>query len=89
LRFEIATAIREDKAEAIVLGCAGMADLAAQLSAEFGVPVVDGVTAAVKHAEGLIALGLKTAKRGAYAAPLEKPYLGMLNGFAPAAMLNI
>ncbi|MGV1872083.1 aspartate/glutamate racemase family protein [Agrobacterium rosae] len=89
LRFEIAAAIREDKAEAIVLGCAGMADLAAQLSAEFGVPVVDGVTAAVKHAEGLIALGLKTAKRGAYAAPLEKPYLGMLNGFTPAAMLNI
>lgn len=89
LRSEIAAAIREDRAEAIVLGCAGMADLAAKLSAEFGLPVVDGVTAAVKHAEGLITLGLKTAKRGAYAAPVDKPYLGMLDGFAPAAMLDV
>ncbi len=89
LRFEIAAAIREDRAEAIILGCAGMADLAAKLSDEFGVPVVDGVSAAVKQAEGLVALGLKTAKRGAYATPLDKPYLGMLEGFSPAAMAKL
>jgi allantoin racemase len=89
LRSEIDAAIREDRAEAIILGCAGMADLAAQLSAEFGVPVVDGVSAAVKQAEGLITLGLKTAKRGAYATPVDKPYLGMLQGFAPGAMFDI
>lgn len=89
LRFEIGAAIRDDRAEAIVLGCAGMADLAAQLSSEFGVPVVDGVSAAVKHAEGLVTLGLGTAKTGAYATPLAKPYLGMLEGFAPAALLKI
>ncbi len=89
LRFEIAAAIREDRAEAIILGCAGMADLAAELSDEFGVPVVDGVSAAVKQAEGLVALGLKTAKRGAYAPPLDKPYLGMLEGFSPAAMAKL
>ena len=40
---EIARALAEDGAEAIVLGCAGMADLAASLGAECGVPVIDGV----------------------------------------------
>ncbi len=33
---EIEAAIRDDRAEAIVLGCAGMADLAEDLSAEYG-----------------------------------------------------
>lgn len=86
LRSEIATALRDDKAEAIVLGCAGMADLTAELRAEFGVPVIDGVAAAVKHAEGLIALGLSTAKRGAYASPVAKPYKGLLESFEPQTL---
>ncbi|QND55093.1 aspartate/glutamate racemase family protein (plasmid) [Phyllobacterium sp. 628] len=83
LRAEIEKALREDCAEAIVLGCAGMADLAHRLQNEYGVPVIDGVSAAVKLAEGLIALGLKTSKRGAYASPLPKPYVGLLAPFAP------
>lgn len=83
LREEIALAIRDDRAEAIVLGCAGMADLAAELREEFGVPVVDGVAAAVKQAESLVAMGLSTAKRGAYATPLAKPYRGLLETFQP------
>lgn len=69
---EIARALEEDGAEAIVLGCAGMADLARDYAAEFGVPVIDGVTAAVKLVEGLAALGLTTAKRGGYAFPAAK-----------------
>lgn len=84
LRNEIVRAIAEDNAEAIVLGCAGMADLARTLQSEFGMPVIDGVGAAIKHAEALIALGLTTSKRGAYAAPVAKPYLGALSAFAPA-----
>jgi allantoin racemase len=84
LRNEIVRAIAEDNAEAIVLGCAGMADLARILSREFGLPVIDGVGAAVKQAEALVALGLSTSKRGAYAAPIAKPYSGALAGFAPA-----
>lgn len=86
LRGEIARAIDEDRAEAIVLGCAGMADLAHRLQAEFGVPVIDGVGAAVKQAEALIALGLSTSKRGAYANPLAKPYRGALESFAPGTV---
>ena len=80
---EIGRALEEDRAEAIVLGCAGMADLAAALSTAFGVPVVDGVACAVTLAEGLAVLGLATSKRGLYAKPLPKPYSGLMAGFAP------
>jgi allantoin racemase len=80
---EIARALSYDGAEAIVLGCAGMADLAASLGAEFSVPMIDGVGAAVVMAEGLAALGLKTSKRGGYARPLAKAYSGPLARFSP------
>lgn len=86
LRSEISAALKDDRAEAIVLGCAGMADLTASLRQEFGVPVIDGVAAAVKQAESLIAQGLSTAKRGAYATPVSKTYHGDLARFSPAAM---
>lgn len=86
LRQEIALALKEDRAEAIVLGCAGMADLTAELRTEFGVPVIDGVAAAVKQAESLVAMGLSTAKRGAYATPVAKPYHGLLEAFQPDRM---
>lgn len=72
LAAEVDAARREDQAEAIVLGCAGMADLCDQLTAETGVLVIDGVTAAVKFAEAVAGTGYKTSKLGAYAAPLEK-----------------
>jgi allantoin racemase len=87
LRAEIAAALEQDRAEAIVLGCAGMADLVDSLRAEFGVAVIDGVAAAVKQAEMLVALGLTTAKRGAYARPVSKPYTGGLEAFAPDMLL--
>jgi len=80
---EIALALEEDRAEAIVLGCAGMADLARSLSIEHGVPVVDGVASAVKLVEGLAQIGLRTSHRGGYASPAEKTYHGMLAPFAP------
>ena len=51
---EARLALRDDGAEAIVLGCAGVAGLVAPMSAALGVPVVDGVTAAVKMVEGLV-----------------------------------
>ena len=45
-------AMAEDGAEAVVLGCAGLADLVGPLSDALGVPVVDGVAAAVGIASG-------------------------------------
>ena len=83
LEAEIERAIEEDRAEAIVLGCAGMADLAAAYQQKYGLPVVEGVGAAVKQAETLAALGLSTSKRGSYATPVGKAYVGLLKDFAP------
>jgi allantoin racemase len=85
---ECETAILEDKSGAIVLGCAGMADLSQYLENKLGVPVIDGVTAAVKFAEALVSLGLKTSKRGDLAYPLHKPYRGVLAEYAPPHRIN-
>lgn len=64
--------LSEDNVEAIVLGCAGMAHLCHELSTELGVPVIDGVTAAVKLAEAMAGGHFRTSKTGAYAFPREK-----------------
>lgn len=76
IEAEIDAAKREDRAEAIVLGCAGMADLAAALSERHGLPVVDGVAAAVVLVEALARLGLRTSKLGGYAPPRPKSITG-------------
>ncbi|HEY8547281.1 MAG TPA: aspartate/glutamate racemase family protein [Acidimicrobiales bacterium] len=68
LRAHVEAALADDGAEAVVLGCAGMADLAGELAVAYGVPVVDGVAAATTFAEALVATGLTTSKVGAYAA---------------------
>ena len=80
---ECKRAVAEDGAGAIVLGCAGMVDLCEIIGPEIGVPVVDGVTAAVKFVESLVALGLCTSKHGDYASPLPKKYLGLVAGMSP------
>jgi allantoin racemase len=69
-------AIDEDHAEVICLGCAGMASLDKELEQALGVPVIDGVVAAVKLAEGLHDYGLKTSKVGAFATPSPKQIQG-------------
>jgi allantoin racemase len=60
-----------------------MADLVRYLQDKLNVPVIDGVTAAVKFAEALVGLGLRTSKRGDLAYPLHKPYKGSLAAYAP------
>lgn len=85
---ECERAIVEDGSGAIVLGCAGMADLNKYLEDKLGVPVIDGVTAAVKFAEALVGLGLKTSKRGDLAYPLHKSYRGNLASYAPRPRAN-
>jgi allantoin racemase len=80
---EIERALAEDGAEAIVLGCAGMTDLARDLERKAGVPVLDGVACGVSLAESLVRIGLRTSKRNSYAPPLAKPYAGEFKRFAP------
>jgi allantoin racemase len=72
LVLEIKRARDEDGAEAIVLGCAGMSSLCARLKHATGVPVIDGVTAAVKMAEALVGAGYATSKVNSYDYPLSK-----------------
>ena len=67
IEIEILSALKNDGAEAIVLGCSGMTRLTDSLSAQFGVPVIDGISSAVVMAEALVSIGLKTSKIGAYA----------------------
>jgi len=76
-------ALDQDRSGAIVLGCAGMAELCQSLQQHLGVPVIDGVAAAVKLAESLVNLGLATSKRGDYAAPLVKAYAGLAAPYSP------
>ena len=81
---EITAAIREDRAEAIVLGCAGMADLAAELADTHGLPVVDGVAGAVKLAEGAGAARPEDIPaRPLRGAACRKPIPGRLRRFSP------
>lgn len=70
----IDAAIRDERADGIVLGCAGMADLAADLSAAHGLPVIEGVSAATRLAETSVGLRLTTSKCGLWASPLPKAY---------------
>jgi allantoin racemase len=69
-------AVEEDRAEVICLGCAGLAGLEDQIRSELGVPVVDGVAAAVRLAEAVVGLGLTTSKRWSYAPPEPKHIAG-------------
>ncbi|MCM2533315.1 aspartate/glutamate racemase family protein [Neobacillus pocheonensis] len=81
LRQEGKRAVEEDNAEAILLGCAGMAEFADSLEKELGVPVIDGVVAAVKFAESIVDLGKKTSKLKTYKYPEKKEYVGVLENF--------
>lgn len=80
---EIGRALEDDRADCVVLGCAGMADMAKRLSQRFGVPIIDGVAAGTVFAAALVSLGLKTSKVGGYASPTSKTYSGILSRFAP------
>jgi allantoin racemase len=69
--------MRTDGAEAVVLGCAGLADLVEPLQRELGVPVIEGVAAAVSLAAGLLHLGLGTSRASTFAAVPGLPMAGL------------
>lgn len=81
-------ALNEDHAEVICLGCAGMSGLDKDLELELGVPVVDGVVAALKLLEGAAAYGIKTSKCRAYARPRYKELVNLPEIFATAYQKN-
>lgn len=80
---ECRRAVTEDHSGAVVLGCAGMAGLSSEIEREVGVPVIEGVAAAVKLVESLISLGIATSKVGDLAFPLPKQYKGAFEALSP------
>ncbi len=76
-------AIERERADCAVLGCAGMAGLAEAFTERFGLPVLDPVACAVRFAEALAGLGLRTSRAGGYAEPLAKRYDGAMSPFTP------
>lgn len=85
---ECRRAVAEDEIGAIVLGCAGMADLADHIQQEIGVPVIEGVTAATKLVESIVSLRLGTSKFGDLAYPLPKRLSGSVQHLEIAPRLN-
>jgi len=83
VRARCIQALKEDGCGAIVLGCGGMATLAQELTRELHVPVIDGVSAAVKMVESLVALGLSTSKHGDLAFPEKKALSGHFQALNP------
>jgi len=70
-------AVDEDGAEVIVLAGAPLAGLARSLAGQLPVPVVDGVSSAVRHAQTLVALSPGRATLGSFALPPAKPNRGL------------
>lgn len=80
---ESARAVEEDRAEVIVLGCGGMAELAGRITARAGVPVVDGIAAAVTIAESLVRMGLATSKIRTFHQPRPKHFVAIPGDLQP------
>lgn len=59
-------ALLADGAETIVLGCAGANGIQEALQEKLGVPVLDGVRAAVALCEDLVCQGQRTSKAGVF-----------------------
>jgi len=71
------TAVREDGADVLILAGAPLAGLARSLEGQLPVPVVDGVSSAVRHLESLVALRPGIARAGSFARPPVKPNKGL------------
>lgn len=54
--------VEEHGAQALVLGCGATSGLTSEISEALGVPVLDPVLVALKHAETLVTLGLSQSK---------------------------
>lgn len=77
LRALCERAVNDDGAEVIILAGAPLAGLARSLRGQLPVPVVDGVSSAVRHAETLVALAPGKATCGSFAPPPVKPNQGL------------
>jgi len=77
LRDLCIAAVEEDGADVIILAGAPLAGLARTIKGELPVPVVEGVSSAVRHAETLVRLDPGIARAGSFAPPPAKPNAGL------------
>lgn len=75
-------AVRVDGADVLIIAGAPLAGLARQVESRIPVPIVDGVSCAVRQAELLARLGPRPAEAGSYAAPPTKPCKGLPRALA-------
>ncbi len=71
-------AVEEDEADVVVLAGAPLAGLAASVKSRIAVPVIEGIAAAVKQAELLVALDVRKAIAGTYRRPEPKSSSGLV-----------
>jgi allantoin racemase len=69
--------VEEDGADVVILAGAPLAGLARSIKGDLPVPVVDGVSSAVRHAETLVSLNPGVARAGSFARPPQKPNAGL------------
>jgi allantoin racemase len=69
LTEQIRKIVSEDRAEVVILACAGLCGYDTELSRLAGIPVLDPVAVAVKVAEGLVGLGVSHSKLRKFAHP--------------------
>lgn len=69
LTEQIRAIVREDRAEVVILACAGLCGYDEALSRLAGIPVLDPVVVGVKIAESLVSLGLRHSKIRKFASP--------------------
>ncbi|MBU2964100.1 aspartate/glutamate racemase family protein [Amphritea sp. 2_MG-2023] len=73
-------AVKEDRADVLIIAGAPLAGLARNVVDQISVPIVDGVSCAVKQAELLAMLAARKASSGSYAQPPSK----LCQGLSPA-----
>jgi allantoin racemase len=67
-------AAEEDGAEVAILGCAGMAGYADEISKKLGLAVLDPTSVTLKVCEAMVEAGLVHSKRAMFAKPAEKEF---------------
>jgi Asp/Glu/hydantoin racemase len=77
LLHECERAIELDAAEVIIFGGAPISGLAREVAAQIPVPVLDGVSCAVRMAEAVVGMQLRSPSRGSFARPRPKPAQGL------------
>jgi len=70
-------AVTEDEAEVIICGGGPIAGLAREAADQIPVPMLDGISCAIRLAEAVVGLAPRKAIRGSFARPAPKPTRGL------------